>query len=286
MSSQRSKPLRRGLALHSASSTNVLRLRTKGANAEHVRRTFASPLPRTRPDCSATSHDTRRSATRHDPVLLPVLDRERAQSPASRLPQSRHPRTLPQRTLLHNTRVLGPRLQLPLDAQLASQRHESWTLADRCRRLPRIAADAHRRPAAMDFNSSSPFPEGVISFLDTDLYKLTMQCAVFKFFKNIEVTYAFTNRTPDKRLSRAGFKWLDEQIRSECLESISLFSLLTPRARARQYFAAQRRVPIPQDALPLPHARLPRVSEGVSTETARPGRRHVCPSRRGHWGRL
>lgn len=66
----------------------------------------------------------------------------------------------------------------------------------------------------MDFNSSSPFPEGVISFLDTDLYKLTMQCAVFKFFKDVPVTYAYTNRTPDKKLSRAAFKWLEEQIRS------------------------------------------------------------------------
>lgn len=72
----------------------------------------------------------------------------------------------------------------------------------------------------MDFNSSSPFPEGVISFLDTDLYKLTMQCAVFKFFKDVPVTYAFTNRTPDKRLSRAAFKWLEEQIRK--LGNISL----------------------------------------------------------------
>ncbi|KND90935.1 putative nicotinate phosphoribosyltransferase [Tolypocladium ophioglossoides CBS 100239] len=72
----------------------------------------------------------------------------------------------------------------------------------------------------MDFNSSSPFPEGVISFLDTDLYKLTMQCAVFKFFKDVPVSYAFTNRTPDKRLSRAAFKWLDEQIRK--LGNISL----------------------------------------------------------------
>ncbi|KAK2590056.1 nicotinate phosphoribosyltransferase [Conoideocrella luteorostrata] len=64
----------------------------------------------------------------------------------------------------------------------------------------------------MDFNSSSPFPEGVISFLDTDLYKLTMQCAVFKFFKDIPVSYGFTNRTPEKKLSRAAFKWLEEQI--------------------------------------------------------------------------
>lgn len=67
----------------------------------------------------------------------------------------------------------------------------------------------------MDLNSSSPYPEGVISFLDTDLYKLTMQCAVFKFFRDVPVTYAFTNRTPEKRLSRAAFNWLDEQIRSE-----------------------------------------------------------------------
>lgn len=64
----------------------------------------------------------------------------------------------------------------------------------------------------MDFNSSSPYPEGVISFLDTDLYKLTMQCAVFKYFKDVPVTYAFTNRTPEKKLSRAAYHWLQEQI--------------------------------------------------------------------------
>ncbi|CAI0651977.1 unnamed protein product [Colletotrichum noveboracense] len=72
----------------------------------------------------------------------------------------------------------------------------------------------------MDFNSSSPFPEGVISFLDTDLYKLTMQCAVFKYFRDVPVTYAFTNRTPEKKLSRAAFNWLQEQIRK--LGNISL----------------------------------------------------------------
>ncbi|KAJ0359329.1 hypothetical protein COL154_008358 [Colletotrichum chrysophilum] len=72
----------------------------------------------------------------------------------------------------------------------------------------------------MDFNSSSPFPEGVISFLDTDLYKLTMQCAVFKYFRDVPVTYAFTNRTPEKKLSRTAFNWLQEQIRK--LGNISL----------------------------------------------------------------
>ncbi|KAJ2892604.1 putative nicotinate phosphoribosyltransferase [Zalerion maritima] len=72
----------------------------------------------------------------------------------------------------------------------------------------------------LEFNSSSPYPEGVISFLDTDLYKLTMQCAVFKYYKDVPVSYSFTNRTPEKKLSRAGFKWYDEQIRK--LGNISL----------------------------------------------------------------
>lgn len=72
----------------------------------------------------------------------------------------------------------------------------------------------------MDLNSGSPYPEGVISFLDTDLYKLTMQCAVLKYFSNTPVTYAFTNRTPEKRLSRKAYQWLQEQIRK--LGNISL----------------------------------------------------------------
>lgn len=64
----------------------------------------------------------------------------------------------------------------------------------------------------MEFDWSSPFPEGVISFLDTDLYKLTMQCAVYKFYRDVPVTYAYTNRTPEKKLSRKAFKWLELQI--------------------------------------------------------------------------
>jgi nicotinic acid phosphoribosyltransferase len=67
----------------------------------------------------------------------------------------------------------------------------------------------------MDFNGSNHYPEGVISFLDTDLYKLTMQCAVLKYFPDVQVTYAFKNRTPEKKLSRAAFKWLEIQISSE-----------------------------------------------------------------------
>ncbi|OBT57688.1 nicotinate phosphoribosyltransferase [Pseudogymnoascus sp. 24MN13] len=72
----------------------------------------------------------------------------------------------------------------------------------------------------MDFNGSSPFPEGVISFLDTDLYKLTMQCAALKYFPDVPVTYAFKNRTPEKKLSRAAFDWLQIQINK--LGNISL----------------------------------------------------------------
>jgi nicotinate phosphoribosyltransferase len=66
-----------------------------------------------------------------------------------------------------------------------------------------------------EFNSASPYPAGVISFLDTDLYKLTMQCAVLKYFKDISVTYAFKNRTPEKKLSREAFEWLEQQIQSK-----------------------------------------------------------------------
>lgn len=64
----------------------------------------------------------------------------------------------------------------------------------------------------MDFNFSTPFPEGVISFLDTDLYKLTMQCAVLTYFPDVQVTYTLKNRTPHMKLSRTAFDWLHTQI--------------------------------------------------------------------------
>ncbi|KAH8714787.1 Quinolinate phosphoribosyl transferase [Phaeosphaeriaceae sp. PMI808] len=55
-------------------------------------------------------------------------------------------------------------------------------------------------------------PEGIFSLLDTDLYKLTMQCCILKFFPDVSVTYSFTNRTPDKKLNRAAFHWLQAQV--------------------------------------------------------------------------
>ncbi|KAL1591344.1 nicotinate phosphoribosyltransferase [Paraconiothyrium brasiliense] len=68
--------------------------------------------------------------------------------------------------------------------------------------------------------TSSQVPEGVFSLLDTDLYKLTMQCCVLKFFPEVAVSYSFTNRTPDKKLNRAAFCWLQAQV--DKLENISL----------------------------------------------------------------
>lgn len=60
--------------------------------------------------------------------------------------------------------------------------------------------------------NDAPPPEGIFSLLDTDLYKLTMQCAVLEYFPNITVSYKFTNRTPHMQLNRRAFKWLELQI--------------------------------------------------------------------------
>ncbi|KAI9777894.1 MAG: nicotinate phosphoribosyltransferase [Peltula sp. TS41687] len=63
-------------------------------------------------------------------------------------------------------------------------------------------------------------PEGVSSLLDTDLYKLTMQSAVLKYFPDVDVTYTFTNRTPQMKLTRAAYNWLEKQVQK--LENISI----------------------------------------------------------------
>jgi len=65
-------------------------------------------------------------------------------------------------------------------------------------------------------------PEGVFSLLDTDLYKLTMQNAIFKFFPDVQVAYKFTNRTKDMHLNKSAYEWLQKQI--EKLENITITS--------------------------------------------------------------
>lgn len=64
----------------------------------------------------------------------------------------------------------------------------------------------------MGQEDSPSMPNGVFSLLDTDLYKLTMQCAVLKYFPDVYATYGFTNRTPQMKLSRGAYKWLLKQI--------------------------------------------------------------------------
>ncbi|KAF2034363.1 nicotinate phosphoribosyltransferase [Setomelanomma holmii] len=61
-------------------------------------------------------------------------------------------------------------------------------------------------------SNTASLPEGIFSLLDTDLYKLTMQCCILKFFPDVPVTYSFTNRTPEKKLNRAAFHWLQAQV--------------------------------------------------------------------------
>ncbi|KAI9689089.1 MAG: nicotinate phosphoribosyltransferase [Bathelium mastoideum] len=66
--------------------------------------------------------------------------------------------------------------------------------------------------SAVKNDVQQPLPEGIFSLLDTDLYKLTMQCAVLKYFPDVKVTYDFTNRTSDMRFTRTAFHWLQYQI--------------------------------------------------------------------------
>ena len=89
-------------------------------------------------------------------------------------------------------------------------------------------------------------PDGIFSLLDTDLYKLTMQCAVLKYFPNtgnilptgrlgtrllshlvIDVEYAFTNRTPQMTFTRDAFSWLKQQVESRGTSIAGIFLGLT-----------------------------------------------------------
>ena len=51
------------------------------------------------------------------------------------------------------------------------------------------------------------------SFLDTDLYKLTMQSAIHNCFPDAEVSFDYHNRTPEKKLTVEAIDWLKKQIK-------------------------------------------------------------------------
>lgn len=53
----------------------------------------------------------------------------------------------------------------------------------------------------------------ITSFLDTDLYKITMQAAIHKNYPNTKCEFLLTNRTPDKKLNRKGFEWFCNQVK-------------------------------------------------------------------------
>ncbi|ORY31433.1 putative nicotinate phosphoribosyltransferase [Naematelia encephala] len=59
---------------------------------------------------------------------------------------------------------------------------------------------------------SSSDVEIPFSIIDTDLYKLSMQNAVLRFFPDARVSIKFTNRAPEMLFSRPAFDWIQEHV--------------------------------------------------------------------------
>jgi len=59
---------------------------------------------------------------------------------------------------------------------------------------------------------TSPPSASRVLTISRDLYKLTMQCCVLKYFPDVQVKYLYTNRTPAMKFSRASIRWLRSQI--------------------------------------------------------------------------
>ncbi|KAL6941711.1 nicotinate phosphoribosyltransferase [Hanseniaspora osmophila] len=63
--------------------------------------------------------------------------------------------------------------------------------------------------------SSNQIKPVITSFLDTDLYKITMQAAVFTKFPEATVTYGYTNRSgADKKFTLDAIHWLQAQFQT------------------------------------------------------------------------